>query len=198
MQFTSNAIETVIESFSSLPTIGRKTAQRLALYLLRQPEEEVAKFANALLAMKQKVQYCSVCFNLTEANPCPLCSSQRRNRSTICVVEEPNDLLAIERTNDYAGLYHVLHGALNPLEGIGPNELKIRELLERLNGEVEEIILATNPNVEGEVTTQYLTKLIKPLGIRVSRIARGIPMGSDLEFADDATIARALQGRIEL
>lgn len=198
MQFTSNAIETVIESFSSLPTIGRKTAQRLALYLLRQPEEEVAKFANALLAMKQKVQYCSVCFNLTETDPCPLCSSQRRNRSTICVVEEPNDLLAIERTNDYAGLYHVLHGALNPLEGVGPNELKIRELLERLNGEVQEIILATNPNVEGEVTTQYLTKLIKPLGIRVSRIARGIPMGSDLEFADDATIARALQGRIEL
>lgn len=198
MQFTSNAIETVIESFSSLPTIGRKTAQRLALYLLRQPEEEIIKFANALLAMKQKVQYCSVCFNLTEADPCPLCSSQRRTRSTICVVEEPNDLLAIERTNDYTGLYHVLHGALNPLEGIGPNELKIRELLERLNGEVEEIILATNPNVEGEVTTQYLTKLIKPLGVRVSRIARGIPMGSDLEFADDATIARALQGRIEL
>lgn len=198
MQFTSNAIETVIESFSSLPTIGRKTAQRLALYLLRQPEEEVAKLARALLDMKQKVRYCSVCFNLTENDPCAICSSTRRNRSVICVVEEPNDLLAIERTNDYFGLYHVLHGALNPLEGIGPNELKIKELLERLSGEVSELILATNPNVEGEVTTQYITKLVKPLGIRVSRIARGIPMGSDLEFADDATIARALQGRVEL
>lgn len=198
MQFTSNAIETVIESFSSLPTIGRKTAQRLALYLLRQPEEEVAKLANALLDMKQKVRYCSVCFNLTESDPCAICSSNRRNRSIICVVEEPNDLLAIERTNDYFGLYHVLHGALNPLEGIGPNELKIKELLERLGSEVAELILATNPNVEGEVTTQYITKLVKPLGVRVSRIARGIPMGSDLEFADDATIARALQGRVEL
>lgn len=198
MQFTSNAIETVIESFSSLPTIGRKTAQRLALYLLRQPEEDVARLANALLDMKQKVRYCSVCFNLTENDPCAICSSARRNRSIICVVEEPNDLLAIERTNDYFGLYHVLHGALNPLEGIGPNELKIKELLERLSGEVEELILATNPNVEGEVTTQYITKLVKPLGVRVSRIARGIPMGSDLEFADDATIARALQGRVEL
>lgn len=198
MQFTSNAIETVIESFSSLPTIGRKTAQRLALYLLRQPEEEVAKLAHALLDMKQKVRYCSVCFNLTESDPCAICSSARRNRSIICVVEEPNDLLAIERTNDYFGLYHVLHGALNPLEGIGPNELKIKELLERLGSEVAELILATNPNVEGEVTTQYITKLVKPLGVRVSRIARGIPMGSDLEFADDATIARALQGRVEL
>lgn len=198
MQFTSNAIETVIESFSSLPTIGRKTAQRLALYLLRQPEEEVAKLAHALLDMKQKVRYCSVCFNLTESDPCAICSSTRRNRSIICVVEEPNDLLAIERTNDYFGLYHVLHGALNPLEGIGPNELKIKELLERLGSEVAELILATNPNVEGEVTTQYITKLVKPLGVRVSRIARGIPMGSDLEFADDATIARALQGRVEL
>lgn len=198
MQFTSNAIETVIESFSSLPTIGRKTAQRLALYLLRQPEEEVAKLAHALLDMKQKVRYCSVCFNLTESDPCAICSSSRRNRSIICVVEEPNDLLAIERTNDYFGLYHVLHGALNPLEGIGPNELKIKELLERLGSEVAELILATNPNVEGEVTTQYITKLVKPLGVRVSRIARGIPMGSDLEFADDATIARALQGRVEL
>ncbi len=199
MQFTSNAIESVIESFSSLPTIGRKTAQRLALHLLRQSDEEVAKLAHALLDMKRKVRYCSVCFNLTETDPCAICASQRRNRSMLCVVEEPNDLMAVERTNDYFGMYHVLHGALNPLEGIGPNELKIHELLERLGtGEISEVILATNPNVEGEVTTQYLTKLIKPLGIRVSRIARGIPMGSDLEFADDATIARALQGRVEL
>lgn len=199
MQFTSNAIESVIESLSSLPTIGRKTAQRLALHLLRQPEEEVAKLAHALLDMKRRVRYCSVCFNLTETDPCPICSSQRRNRSLLCVVEEPNDLMAVERTNDYFGMYHVLHGALNPLEGIGPNELKIHELLQRLgSGDIAEVILATNPNVEGEVTTQYLTKLIKPLGIRVSRIARGIPMGSDLEFADDATIARALQGRVEL
>jgi recombination protein RecR len=200
MLYTSEAIETAIESLSSLPTIGRKTAQRLALHLLRQPKEDVERLANALLTMKDKVQYCSVCCNLTESDPCAICTSQKRQRSTICVVEEPNDLFAIERTNEYFGLYHVLHGALNPLDGIGPNELKIKELLQRLgDGEPVEIILAMNPNVEGEVTTQYLVRVLKTLpGVKVSRLARGIPMGSDLEFADEATVSRALQGRVEV
>ena len=202
MIYTSEAIESAIESLSALPTIGRKTAQRLTLHLLRQPKEDVEKLANALLTMKEKVRYCSQCCNLTESDPCNVCTSAKRNRGMICVVEEPSDLFAIERTNEYFGLYHVLHGALNPLEGIGPNELKIKELLVRLGegqtGEdAQEIILAMNPNVEGEVTTQYLVKLLKPLGIKVSRLARGIPMGSDLEFADEATVSRALQGRVE-
>jgi recombination protein RecR len=199
MLYTSEAIESAIESLSSLPTIGRKTAQRLALHLLRQPKEDVQKLAHALLDMKEKIRYCSECCNLTESDPCNICTSHKRNRSLICVVEEPSDLFAIERTNEYFGLYHVLHGALNPLEGIGPNELKIKELLQRLSSdEVQEIILATNPNVEGEVTTQYLIKLLKPLHVKVSRLARGIPMGSDLEFADEATVSRALQGRVEV
>jgi recombination protein RecR len=207
MLYTSDAIEAAIESLSSLPTIGRKTAQRLALHILRQPREDVEKLAHALLAMKERVMYCSVCCNLTESDPCPICTSAKRKRAVICVVEEPNDLFAIERTNEYFGLYHVLHGALNPLEGIGPNELKIKELVQRLGSvsssgseqdSVNEVILAMNPNVEGEVTTQYLTKLIKPFDIKVSRLARGIPMGSDLEFADEATVSRALQGRVEL
>jgi recombination protein RecR len=199
MLYTSEAIESAIESLSALPTIGRKTAQRLTLYLLRQPKEDVQKLAHALLDMKEKVRYCSQCCNLTESDPCAVCTSNKRNRTIICVVEEPSDLFAIERTNEYSGLYHVLHGSMNPLEGIGPNELKIKELLQRLSsGEVQEIILATNPNVEGEVTTQYLIKLLKPLHIKVSRLARGIPMGSDLEFADEATVSRALQGRVEV
>jgi recombination protein RecR len=200
MLYTSEAIETAIESLSALPTIGRKTAQRLALHILRQPKEDVERLANALLAMKDKVQYCSQCCNLTESDPCAICTSQKRQRATICVVEEPNDLFAIERTNEYFGLYHVLHGVLNPLDGIGPNELKIKELLQRLtDGEATEIILAMNPNVEGEVTTQYLVRVLKTLpGIKVSRLARGIPMGSDLEFADEATVSRALLGRVEV
>jgi recombination protein RecR len=201
MIYTSESIETAIASLSALPTIGRKTAQRLALHLLRQPKEDVEKLASALLAMKEKVLYCSVCCNLTESDPCPICTSPKRIHTVICVVEEPNDLFAIERTNEYTGLYHVLHGALSPLEGVGPNELKIRELVQRLGDTTqppEEVILAMNPNVEGEVTTQYLTKLLKPLGVKVSRLARGIPMGSDLEFADEATVSRALQGRVEL
>lgn len=198
MQYSSQAIEAVIESLSSLPTIGRKSAQRLALHLLRRPKEDVEKLAHALLTMKESVHYCSQCFNLTENDPCNICSSPRRSRTTICVVEEPNDMMAIERTNEYFGLYHVLHGALNPLENVGPDDLKIRELLARLDDSVTEVILATNPNVEGEVTTQYLSKVLKTLGVQVSRIARGVPIGSDLEFADDATISRAIQSRIPL
>ncbi len=198
MHFTSESIETVVEIFSSLPSIGRKTAQRLTYHLLKQPNEFVDKFSNSLVSMKKNVRFCSLCFNFTESNPCPICSSQKRNRKIICVVEEPNDVLAVEKTSEYSGMYHVLHGAMNPLEGIGPNDLKIRELVARINGEVEEVILALDPNVEGEVTTQYLSKLLKPLGIKVSRIARGVPIGSDLEFADEATLSRAMEGRILL
>jgi recombination protein RecR len=198
MQHTSESIETVVELFSSLPSIGRKTAQRLTYYLLKQPTETVDKFSSALQTMKKNVRFCSVCFNFTEKNPCPICSSEKRSRKVICVVEEPSDVLAIEKTNDFSGKYHVLHGAMNPLEGVGPNDLKIRELITRINDEVEEIILALDPNVEGEVTTQYLSKLLKPLGVRVTRIARGVPIGSDLEFADEATLSRAIEGRISL
>ena len=199
MLYTSPALETLIERLSRLPTIGRKTAQRLALYLLKRPADEVAALAAAIAELQEKVHACSVCANLTEEDPCPICLDQRRDRTVICVVEEPNDVLVIERTNDYRGLYHVLGGALSPLEGVGPEDLKVRELLARLHAdggeEVREIILAMDPNVEGEATTLYLAKLLHPLVDRVTRIARGIPIGSDLEYADEATLARALEGR---
>jgi recombination protein RecR len=154
--------------------------------------------AKALVNVKDRIRYCSSCWNITEVDPCPICASPKRDRSVLCVVEEPNDVLAVEKTNEFKGLYHVLGGALSPLDGIGPDDLKIRELLQRISGEVREVILALNPNVEGEATTLYLTKLLKPLGVKVSRIARGIPVGGDLEFADEATLTRALEGRIAL
>jgi recombination protein RecR len=197
MMYTAESIEDLAEQFSRLPGIGRKTAHRLALYVLKIPREEVVSLAKALVNVKDKVRSCSQCSNITEVDPCPVCSNQKRERDIICVVEEPNDLLAIERTNDYHGLYHVLGGALSPLDGIGPEELKIKELLQRVSeNQITEIILALNPNVEGEATTLYLSKLLKPLGIRLTRIARGLPVGSDLEFADEATLSRALEGRI--
>ncbi len=212
MLYTSPALETVIERFSRLPTIGRKTAQRLALFLLKQPREDVLALAEAIGTLQQRVRMCSVCANITEVDPCPICRDARRDRSIICVVEEPSDVLVIERTNEFKGLYHVLGGSLSPLEGVGPDQLKVHELLSRLReptpspfqgegrGEVEqvevrEIILAMDPNVEGEATTLYLAKLLLPLVDRVTRIARGIPIGSDLEFADEATLARAIEGR---
>jgi recombination protein RecR len=199
MLYTSPALETVIERLSRLPTIGRKTAQRLALFLLKQPREDVLALAEAIGTLQQRVRTCSVCSNITEINPCPICRDARRDRSVICVVEEPNDVLVIERTNEFKGLYHVLGGSLSPLEGIGPDQLKIHELLSRLRADhdifVREIILAMDPNVEGEATTLYLAKLLSPLVDRVTRIARGIPIGSDLEFADEATLARAIEGR---
>ena len=199
MLYTSPALETLIERLSRLPTIGRKTAQRLALYMLKRPAEEVAALAAAIAELQEKVRSCSICANLTEDDPCPICLDKRRDRSVICVVEEPNDVLVIERTNDFRGLYHVLGGALSPLEGVGPEDLKVRELLARLHAEggeeVREIILAMDPNVEGEATTLYLAKLLHPLVDRVTRIARGIPIGSDLEYADEATLSRAIEGR---
>jgi recombination protein RecR len=197
MIYTSESIERVVELLSTFPTIGRKTAQRLTYYLLRQPEEFVSNLALALQSLKKNVKFCPICYNYTETEPCPICSSQKRDRTLICVVEEPNDVLAIEKTGEYYGLYHVLHGALNPLDGVGPNDIKIKELIERV-GEVQEIILALNSSIEGEATTQYIAKLFKPFNIKISRIARGIPIGSDLEFADEATIARAIEGRVEV
>ncbi|MEO6940936.1 MAG: recombination mediator RecR [Candidatus Kapaibacterium sp.] len=202
MLYTSPALETLIERLSGLPTIGRKTAQRLALYLLKRPAHEVQDLASAIGELQERVKICPVCANITEEIPCPICRNPKRDRATICVVEEPNDVMVIERTNEFRGLYHVLCGTLSPLEGVGPEDLKIRELLMRLteNGDdrVREVILALNPNVEGEATTLYLARLLTPIVDRVSRIARGIPIGSDIEYADDATLTRALEGRTTL
>jgi len=197
MFYTAESIEQLAEQFAQLPGIGRKTAHRLALYILKMSRDEVVTMAKALVNVKDKVRYCTVCSNITETDPCAICSNTKRERSFICVVEEPHDVLAIEKTNEFKGLYHVLGGALSPLDGIGPDELKIKELLQRLStSTIEEIILALNPNVEGETTTLYLSRLLKPLGIKVTRIARGLPVGSDLEFADEATLSRAFEGRI--
>jgi len=197
MIYTAESVEQLAEQFAQLPGIGRKTAHRLALYVLKMEREEVVTLARALVNVKDRVRYCSVCSNITENDPCSICSNQKRNRNMICVVEEPNDVHALEKTNEFKGLYHVLGGTLSPLDGIGPDELRIRELLSRIQGsQVEEVILAMNPNVEGEATTLYLSKLLKPLGTKVTRIARGLPVGSDLEYADEATLSRALEGRI--
>jgi len=198
MLYTSEALQQLIEEFSRLPGIGRKSAQRIALFVLKQPRDEVVRIARALVNVKDRIRYCSVCCNITEADPCAICASPKRDRSTICVVEEPNDVIALEKTNDFKGLYHVLGGSLSPLDGVGPDELKVKELLARVDTGLGEVILAMNPNVEGEATTIYLTRLLKPLGVRVSRIARGLPVGGDLEFADEATLSRALEGRIAL
>jgi recombination protein RecR len=195
--FTAESIEQLAEQFSQLPGIGRKTAHRLALYVVKMEREEVVRLAQALVNVKDRVKYCTVCSNITEADPCPICSNTKRDKTIVCVVEEPTDVLALERTNEFGGVYHVLGGALSPLDGIGPENLRIRELLQRLaDSTVEEIILALNSDVEGEATTLYLSKLLKPLGMRVTRIARGLPVGTDLEFADEATLSRALEGRI--
>ncbi len=198
MLYTSEALQQLIEEFAQFPGIGRKTAQRLALHVLKLPREEVVSMAKALVGVKDRIRHCSVCSNITEQDPCVICASPKRDRSMVCVVEEPNDVMALEKTNEYRGLYHVLGGALSPLDGIGPDQLRVPELLARVNGDIAEVILAMNPNVEGEATTIYLTRLLKPLGVKVSRIARGIPVGSDLEFADEATLTRALEGRIPL
>ncbi len=198
MLHTSEALEQLISEFTRLPGIGRKTAQRLALFIMKRPRDEVVTMARALVNVKDKIRACSICCNITEQDPCAICASPKRDRSLICVVEEPSDVLALEKTNEFRGLYHVLGGALSPLDGVGPDELKVKELLARISAEVTEIILAMNPNVEGEATTIYLGRLLKPLGVRVSRIARGLPVGGDLEFADEATLSRALEGRITL
>ncbi len=192
-------IERLIDELKRLPGVGQKTAQRLAFHLLRAPREETLGLADAVRDAKERIRECSVCNNITDTDPCLYCSSPTRNRKTICVVEEPHNILAVEKTRQYSGLYHVLGGALSPLSGIGPEQLKIKSLIERLrNAAVEEIIIATNPNAEGEATAVYLSKLIKPLGIRVTRIGVGIPVGSDLEYADEVTMLKAIEGRREL
>jgi len=192
-------IERLIEELKRLPGIGQKTAQRLAFYLLRSTKEEAMGLAEAIREAKERIGVCSVCNNITDTDPCLYCASVTRSRKTICVVEEPHNILAVEKTRQYGGLYHVLGGALSPLSGVGPDKLKIKSLIERLkNGTVEEIIIATNPTVEGEATAVYLSKLIKPLGVRVTRIGVGIPVGSDLEYADEVTMLKAMEGRRDL
>jgi recombination protein RecR len=186
----------LIEEFHKLPGIGPKSAQRLTYHLLRIPADEALALANAIIELKDKTVLCSVCQNVTEVDPCGVCADESRDRSLICVVEEPLDILAVERTRGFHGLYHVLHGVISPMDGIGPDDLKINELLARLrSGAVQEVIMATNPNLEGEATSMYMSRLLVPLGIRVTRLARGLPMGSDLEYADDVTLSRALENR---
>ena len=189
----------LIQEFHKLPGIGPKSAQRLAYYLIRMPAKEAQSLAEAIIAVKEKVIFCDVCQNITESSPCYLCSHEGRDRSRICVVEEPLDVLSLERTQAYKGLYHVLHGVISPAGGIGPEHLKIRELLERLKGNnVVEVILATNPSLEGESTAMYVHRLLSPLVSRITRLARGLPVGSDLEYADEVTLSRALEGRQEI
>jgi recombination protein RecR len=201
---TPEPVTRLIEAFSQLPGIGPKTASRLTFYLLRRPAEQSESLADALRDMKQKTVFCSTCFNITETSPCSVCQDEGRDRSIVCVVEEPLDVIAIDRTGEYKGLYHVLHGAISPVEGIGPDELRITELITRLKEAglkaepVREVLLAMNPNLEGEATAMYLAQLIQPLGVRVTRLARGLPVGGDLEYADAVTLGRALQGRREM
>lgn len=196
MSVTAKPITRVVDELSRLPGIGPKTAQRLTYFLLRAPSEQAEALAEAVLELKRNVVLCERCFNITDRTPCEICANEEREASRICVVEEPLDVVAIERTGQYKGTYHVLHGAISPIEGIGPEELKIRELLGRLqSAQVEEVILATNPNLEGDATAMYLTRLLQPLGITVTRLARGLPVGGDLEYADEITLSNALAGR---
>lgn len=189
----------LIAQFERLPGIGRKTAQRLAFSILEQPPERAERFAEALINAKRKIHFCKVCQGLTDKEVCDICDDNRRDRSVICVVAEPKDVMAFERTREYTGVYHVLHGVISPLDGIGPEQLRIKELMARLgSGEVNEIIMATNPTVEGEATASYISRLVKPMGIKVTRLAYGIPVGGDLEYADEFTLARALEGRNEI
>ncbi len=189
----------LIEQFERLPGIGGKTAQRLAFYVLGLPQEKAQEFANAILDAKEKIKRCAVCQNLTDEELCPICRSADRDRSILCVVEDPRDVIAFERTKEYHGLYHVLHGLISPMDGIGPEQLTIKELLARLqSGEVQEVVMATNPTVEGEATAMYVARLLKPLGIKVTRLAYGIPVGGNLEYADEVTLYRALEGRSEI
>lgn len=199
MAYRVAPLSRLIEQFERLPGIGRKTAQRLALYVLDLPREEAEAFASAILEARRKIHKCAVCCNLTDEELCPICASPRRDRSVICVVAEPKDVIALERTQEFNAVYHVLHGCISPMDGIGPEQLCVKELLTRLQaGGVNEVIMATNPTVEGEATAMYLSRLIKPLGVKVTRLAYGIPVGGDLEYADEVTLKRALEGRSEL
>ena len=199
MSYYSPSIEKLIESFEKLPSIGNKTAARLAFYMLDRPQEEVDEFVNSIINAKKNLKYCSKCFNISDTDPCSICSNEKRDHSVICVVEDVKDVVAMERTHEFKGIYHVLHGSISPINGIGPDDIKIKELLSRLmEGNVKEIILATNPKVEGEATAMYISKLVKPLGVKATRIAHGIPVGGDLEYTDEITLSKALEGRREL
>ncbi len=199
MSYYSPSIEKLIEAFEKLPSIGSKTAARLAFYILNASEEETTEFINAIENAKKNLKYCSKCYNISDTDPCTICGNPARDASTICVVEDVRDVVAMERTHEFKGVYHVLHGSISPMNGVGPDDIKIKELLSRLmDGQVKEIILATNPRVEGEATAMYISKLVKPLGIKVTRIAHGIPVGGDLEYTDEVTLSRALEGRREL
>ena len=194
----SPSIEKLIQSFEKLPSIGNKTAARLAFYILN-ASEETNEFVSSIVNAKKNLKYCSKCFNISDTDPCPICANPKRDQSQICVVEDVRDIVAMERTHEFKGVYHVLHGSISPMNGVGPDDIKIKELLARLmDGQVKEVILATNPRVEGEATAMYLSKLIKPLGIKATRIAHGIPVGGDLEYTDEITLTKALEGRREL
>lgn len=199
MEYFPKPIAKLIEEFSKLPGVGKKTAQRLAFYVLNMKKEEAMNLANAIVNAKRDIKYCSICGNLTDRDPCLICNNKRRDETLICVVEDPKDIVAMERTKEFKGLYHVLHGSISPMEGIGPEDIRIRELLVRIkNSPVKEVILATNPTIEGEATAMYISKLIKPMGIKTTRIAHGIPVGGDLEYADEVTLSKALEGRREI
>lgn len=199
MSYYSPSIEKLIESFEKLPSIGHKTAIRLAFHVLDLSDDNVSEFINSIVNAKKNLKYCSKCFNITDTDPCEICSNTKRLENTICVVEDVKDIIAMERMHEFKGLYHVLHGAISPMQGIGSENIKIRELIQRLQNEkIDEIIVATNPTIEGEATAMYISKLIKPLGIKVTRIAHGIPVGGDLEYTDEITLMKAFEGRREL
>ena len=199
MNYNIVPLTELVNQFARLPGIGKKTAQRLAYSILEQPPERAKQFADALVNARQKIHFCSVCQSLTDLDVCQICSDERRDKSVICVVEDPRDIMAFERTREYTGVYHVLHGVISPLDNIGPDKLRIKELMTRLSdGSVKEIIMATNPTVEGEDTACYISRLVKPMGIKVTRLAYGIPVGGDLEYADEYTLAKALEGRNEI
>jgi len=202
MNGTSDILDMLIDEFAKLPSIGRKTAQRLAMHITKQTTEDIERFSKALIETKEKIKFCKTCMNITENEECKICCSDRRNKNVICVVEEPQDVFAIEKTNEFKGVYHVLHGRISPLDGIGPNDIKLRELIMRLDessgNTITELILALNPTVEGETTILYISKLVKPLGIKISRIARGIPIGADIELTDEVTLAKAMEGRVDV
>ncbi|MNM52199.1 recombination mediator RecR [Clostridium intestinale] len=198
MDFYPIAIEKLIEEFAKLPSIGNKTAQRLTLHILNLPEDEVKDFARALVQARGTIKYCSVCGNYTDKDPCSICSNPSREKNVVCVVEQPKDIMTMERVKEFNGVYHVLHGNISPMQGRGPQDIKIRELVARMNSDIEEVIVATNPNIEGEATAMYIAKILKPLDVKVTRIAAGIPVGGDLEYADEVTLSKALEGRKQI
>lgn len=199
MQYNVSALQELIDQFARLPGIGRKTAQRLAFHVLALSDEQAQQFADTVVKAKKTIHLCKVCQNMTDKEVCNICANEVRDKTTVCVVEDAQDVMAFERTREYGGVYHVLHGALSPLDGVGPDKLKIKELMARMSdGEVKEVIMATNPTVEGEATASYISRLLKPMGVKVSRLAYGVPVGGDLEYADEVTLTRALEGRNEI